>query len=210
MGIQQMLLTGVELFIPLSRTYTGPAGSSTETVPAGATACTVAIWSGGASGSHVASGVNTGGGGSGGYQQLVGIAVSGGQTFTYVLGGGGAPASLGNPGASDSGSIVSNGTVVLPFSLGDLGGVAQGGGTGGSGGAGAIMGSSGTTNTNGNAGTGGVISGKGGDCPGGGGAGGLNSATTQDPGGTPGGGGGGSVSTASGAGGPAQVKFSYT
>lgn len=197
-----------EGFTQVVRTYTGPTGATTETTPAGATTCTIEVWSGGASGSHVAAGINTGGGGSGGYQVLA-VAVSAGQTMTHVLGGGGAPATLGNPGSSDGGTAVSNGTVPTPFTIGDLGGIAQGGGTGGTGGAGAIMGSTGS-HTNGNAGTGGVISGQGGNCPNGGGAGGLNSATNQNAGATPGGGGGGSVATASGAGGPAQVRYTYT
>src|SRR5882724_728159 len=203
MSIQQVLLAGGDNFTPVSRTYTGPIASGTDTVPTGATSCFIQFWSAGASGSRVAAGTNAGGGGSGGYEEATitpaSNGLTAGATFLHVLAGGGAAQNtVGNAGNAPSGSAIGVNAGMSPFTMTD-GPVAQGGGTTGTGGAGAVMANTGTEPPfNGNAGTGGVISGQGGNWPNGG-SGGPNSATVQNAGGTPGGGGGAAVATSSGA-----------
>lgn len=136
-------------FSPVTRSY-GTGTAATETVPAGATSCTIRVIGGGGSGAHDSVG-GGGGAGSAGYA-LRTISVIGGNTFTYTVGQGGA----GQPTDGQNGHDGTNSTVTGTVSGGS---VNMTGGFGGAGGAGlnpGLAGSAtgGSTNTSGNPGSG--------------------------------------------------------
>ena len=133
-------------FPPVTRTYTSGV-AATETVPAGATLVTVRTVGGGGSGAKdIPSGA--GGGGSAAYSSIV-IAVTGGNTFTYTVGTGGAgqavDVTMGNNGVDSTVSgTVAGGTINLVAGKGFAGNVGLSAGPGGTA-------SGGSTNTPGNA-----------------------------------------------------------
>lgn len=141
---------GTSKFTPVTRTYTTGTGA-TDTVPTGATSVTIRVVGGGGSGAKDS--VNgAGGGGSGGYA-LRTIAVSGGQTFTYTVGQGGAGVSVDQTNGNSGGDSTVTGTVT-GGSVSMTGGGGERGYTGLVPGAGGTA-SGGSTNTPGNAGSGG-------------------------------------------------------
>lgn len=141
------LIGAVSSFVPVTRTYT-TGTSATETVPAGATSCNIRDVGAGGAGGHDGTFL-PGGGGSGGYA-LRSIAVTGGNTFTYTVGVGGAGNGdqvAGGPGtASTVSGTVAGGTVSMS------GGGGNGGGNNGAFGSGGTA-TGGTTNTAGNPGS---------------------------------------------------------
>lgn len=186
-------------FAPVTRTY--DSGSGTETVPAGATSVTIKLWGAGAGGG-LFTGPPGGGGGGGGYAERT-LAVTGGQTFTYAVGAGGA----GRPQANGLGSgtnggnsnVISASPAFTQACNGATAGTQSAGGAGGT-----VSNTGGSVSTTGSAGSvplGGNAAG--------GGAGGSN---TGLPGTAPGGGGGGQVVStgAGGAGANARAQFIYT
>lgn len=193
-SMQQMLLTG---FTPVTHTYTSGT-SVTETIPGGATKCTIKVWGAGASGSTKVSG-SSGAGGGGGYSESDAVSVVGGKTFTYTVGTAGAAVS-GGPTAGNNGtaSSVVAGTQALTTMTAN-GGV--GGTSGGAGGAGGTASGGTTTNASGSAGTS--------STPGLGGANGQGSGG-GNPGGQSPGAGSASGTVSSTAGGGGQVQFIYT
>jgi len=172
-GQQATLLAMASSFAgPVVHSYSGSSG--TETVPVGATTCLIEILGAGAGGALTLDNGNLAGGGGGAYCART-IAVSGGQTFSYVSGlyGNGATVFNGaaqNATADSVTGTVTGGTVNMttvaaqgasgPASAG-AGGTASGGTTNTAGGAGTtgLSGSGGngappdgaTGNTNGNA-----------------------------------------------------------
>jgi hypothetical protein len=195
MSIQQMLLAGVP-FTPITNTYTSGTGAS-ETIPLGATLCTIKVWGGGGSGA--ADVTNAAGGGGGGYSESDAISVTPGLTFIFTVGPGGISVTPTNGGHPGTGSSVSAGTQALTTMTanGGGGGVAGGaGGTGGTASGGTTANNSGANGTAGSPGAGGNNgNGTGGGSPGGG---------------IPGGGGAGTGAGSSTAGGTGQVSFSYS
>lgn len=136
-------------------TYTTP-GSTTYTVPAGASSLTVEVWgAGGGGGGGVHGGYEEGGGGGGGagYAKTSAISVATGEQLTVVVGSGGTGGTGGGAGQNGGGSSVSdartNQTVLA------MGGALASGATGGAGGS--TTGSIGSTTYAG--GTGGSSSG---------------------------------------------------
>lgn len=187
-------------FTPVTRTYTSSAGTQTETVPAGATTCVIRVWGGGGAGGARAA--NVGGGGGGGGYVVKTVAVSGGQTFNYLVGPGRAGPTSAGGSLNGNQSTVTTGTGPAVTLTGGGGGS---GGTTTAGGAGTASG--GDTNTPGVAGTVTPANGgaSGGGAPGGTGDGGSGTA--------PGGGGAGGNIAGFGMGGNGargQVEFAYT
>lgn len=184
-------------FASVTDTFTWGAG--TETVPTGATSVTITMWSGGAAGGHDVG--NGGGGGGGGCQAVQTIAVAGGNSFSFSVGGTAAGRSTDGIGQSGTASSVS-GTVAGGSVNLHTNAVAGGGSISNIGGAGATC--SGGTDTAGQAG-GAVDGGNGGGTGGGvGGSSGLGSS-----GAAPGGGGAGALGGTSGTGAAGEVIFSY-
>lgn len=172
---------GGNAFVPQTVTRTSGTGA-TETAPAGATNVIIAVWAGGGSGGQGLrtainpSGYDGTGAGSGGYSQST-YAISGGQTLTYTVGGGGAPS-----GVNGVASSVSSGTKTIttmaanpgtggnpsaaPVNAAGTGGTASGGNTsnvtGNSGLADAFAGASAVIGWNGNSGGSGGDGGAGG------------------------------------------------
>lgn len=145
-----------------ARTVTYTSGSGTETVPYGATSCIIDVWAGGGGGQKASPSDGTGGG-AGGYSRKT-VAVSGGQTFSYSVGAGGAGKITTNGvGADGNNSTVSSAapsvSITCNKGLGGTpgtGGTASGGDTNTTGGNGTITagGTAGGTSGN-NAGDGG-------------------------------------------------------
>jgi hypothetical protein len=186
----QMALLGAFGFPPVTNTYTSGT-AATETVPSGASSCTITVDGAGGSGAFDATTFQPGGGG-GSARSVKAIAVTGGNTFTYTV----APQVAGVGGFDSNGTNGAASTVTGSPSGGSVnmsGGGGQGGqiGTGGTGG----TASGGDTNTSGSAGTvsfgGTAASGAG------------NSVA-------PGGGGNGAFSGTSGVGARGQISFAYT
>ena len=94
----------IDVKAPITQTYTNTSEAS-FTVPSGVTSINVELW--GAGGGGGGSGGNSGGAGNGGQGAYVtgNLAVSGGQTFAYRVGGGGDGGRLGTtlPTASNTG-----------------------------------------------------------------------------------------------------------
>lgn len=171
-GIMQMMI-GRGIFVPTSNVYN--SGSGTETVPNGATSCSIEVWGNGGAG-QVASGVAQGtGGGGGGYSQKT-VAVSSGQTLSYAVG---APSTVTSAAPVVSMTANAGATGVA----GGGGGTASGGTINTTGGNGALGSGGSSPNGGGNVGPG-----VNGIAPGGGGGGG------NPPGGAGGGGANGRVS----------------
>jgi hypothetical protein len=187
----QMALLGVVGFVPVTNTYTSGT-AATETVPTGATSCTITVDGAGGSGAFDGTTFQPGGGG-GSARSVKAIAVTGGNTFTYTV----APQVAGVGGFDQNGTNGAASTVTGSPSGGSVnmsGGGGQGGLTGGTGGAGGTA-SGGDTNTSGSAGavfTGGTAA-----------SGAGNSVA-------PGGGGNGAFSGTSDVGARGQVSFAYT
>ena len=187
-------------FSGVTHTYSS-AGSSTETIPNGATTVTIEDWGGsgggGPGGGPACAGKGGGGGGSGGYcKTVLNVSAANGQTMNFTVGTAGS-ASSGNGTASS----VSSGSFALTTMTanGGSGGAAGAVGTGGAAGTGS---GGNTSNVSGAAGTtaGPGVSG---------GAGGAGHVGTNGTGAT--GGGGGSVGGQAGApGGNGLVVFKYT
>ena len=147
-GQQILLAVGSSFAGPVVHQYVGTSG--TETVPAGATTCLIEIVGAGAGGALTLNNANLAGGGGGAYCART-IAVSGGQTMSYVSGAPGDGASVLNAAAQNATvdsvtGTVTGGTVNMT-TVGAQG--AQGAASGGAGG----TASGGTTNTSGGAGT---------------------------------------------------------
>lgn len=145
-----MLLSGGQ-FTPVISLYT-VSGSSTETIPTGATTMTAELFGatgGGSGGTGVACTANNGtGGGSGGYAKtVISVATGGGKTIAVVIGtAGAAGASSGGTGGTGTASTFTAGTFALTL-------MTSNSGTGGNNGGGTVGGtaSGGTTsNTSGN------------------------------------------------------------
>ena len=129
--LPSVMMRGV--FTPVSRTYTSGA-AATETVPSGATLVTVRTVGGGGSGAK-ATISGAGGGGSAAYCSIV-IAVTGGNTFTYTVGTGGAgqavDETVGNDGVNSTVSgTVAGGTINLVAGKGFAGNTGSSAGVGG-------------------------------------------------------------------------------
>lgn len=161
-----------------SHTNTYTSGSGTETVPIGASF--VAIYATGPGGSGASAGgvLQAGGGGGGGaYCVSTGIAVAGGQQFTFNVGAGGAGTSSSPSNGNAGGTTTVNGTGVTMTANGGQGGVGSPGGAGGAGGTASggnsinNSGQSGSTGSGGNNGNGANGGNPGGGSPGGGSAG---------------------------------------
>ena len=98
-------------FTPVTRTYNSGT-AATETVPTGATNVVITLWGGGGSGGNDKFSHTSGqGGGSGAYCQKSQV-TSGGSTFTYTVGAGGAYV------LSDHGNAGAATTVVTPEAVG--------------------------------------------------------------------------------------------
>jgi len=190
-GIQMALLSAFA-FPPVTNTYTSGT-AATETVPSGASSCTITVDGAGGSGAFDDQTYQPGGGG-GSARSVKAIAVTGGNTFTYTV----APqvAGLLSPGASVVGNNGAASTVTGSPSGGSVnmsGGGGGGGAIGGGGAAGFATG--GDTDTSGSAGgifTGGVAA--------------SGAAASV----APGGGGNGSDSITSGVGARGEISFAYT
>lgn len=190
----------------VTRTYTSGT-AATETVPTGATSCTMEGEGPGGSGSSSTSGNGgaTGlfGGGGGGYFKKV-IAVVGGNTLTYTVApavaaaNGGGISTPGNTGvATTITGTVSGGAVNLSAGAGHGGNITSGGAGG--------TASGGSTNTSGSAGS--NPSGGAGAAP----LGGAGGSTSGVSGTTPGGGGAGApASQNSGTGAGGKIIFTYS
>ena len=147
-GQQILLAVGSSFAGPVVHQYVGTSG--TETVPAGATTCLIEIVGAGAGGALTLNNANLAGGGGGAYCART-IAVSGGQTMSYVGGTYGNGGTVLNAAAQNATwdsvtGTVTGGTVNMT-TVGAQG--AQGAASGGAGG----TASGGTTNTPGGAGT---------------------------------------------------------
>lgn len=194
-AIQALLVDSA--FTPVTNTY--DSGSGTETVPAGATSCTVSVWGSGAAGGRDVAGGNAWGGGGGGYCTRA-IAVVGGDSFSYSVAASVAGRATDGDGANGNASsvtgTVSGGSVSMTANGGS--GVNTSAGVGGAGG----TASGGTTNTTGGTGT---------ATTGGAGANGGAGGAAKTAGTAPGGGGGPCNNFGSSGGGAAgRVTFSYT
>lgn len=159
--------------------------SGTYTVPSGVYALNVQVWGAGGSGGNTASAGQSGGGGGGGAYSNAVLAVTPGQTISYIIGAGG---SNGAGGSSNFGSITANGG-------------AKGGDNGGGGGIGGAA-TGGTVNLSGGYGDPGqssaaIFGGAGGFSPMGGVG---SSALNNAPGALPGGGGSGKGPSGTGTG----------
>lgn len=191
-GIFGGLLATSASVLPVTRTYT-TGTAATETVPTGATSCTITVDGAGGSGAYDDMfGLAAGGGGSG--RAVKTTAVTGGNTFTYTV----APQVAGvfSPGLPNYGTDGAASTVSGTPSGGALsmsGGGGQGGRINDTSAGGTASG--GTTNT----------SGSDGGIPDGGVAASGAAASVA-----PGGGGDGSGSVTSGVGARGQISFAYT
>lgn len=189
-------------FVPVTHTYT--SGSGTETVPTGATNCTISVWAGGGGASSA--------GGGGAEERVLSIAVTGGNTMAYAVGsgGGGGVQGVSQPTAGTNSTVtgtVSGGSAAITAIKGGgalytptvgVGGTGGSGGTGTPGASGALPSGAG---------------GNGGDAGGAPGTGGAGvSSGAPNNGFQPGGGGGGNsgASTVAGGGADGTISFAYT
>lgn len=154
-GVGQMFYPSI-LSVVATTTFTYTGSDQTFTVPTGKTSMTVYIWSAAGGGTTTING--TFNGGAGAYVQGT-LAVSGGQTYTIIVGGGGVANQNSGSGAYKNGGVASGGP-----------GQGEGGGGGRSGlqlsGTNIIaVGAGGGAGGNGNGGAGGITSGSNGDGP---------------------------------------------
>ena len=188
----QMALLGSTGFVPVTNTYTSGT-AATETVPSGASSCTITVDGAGGSGAADDISFQPGGGG-GSARSVKAIAVTGGNTFTYTVAPQVAGVSSYANGTNGTASTVtgspSGGSVNMS------GGGGGGGLTGGAGGGAGGTASGGDTNTSGSAG-GPVVSGG-------------VAASGAAPSVAPGGGGNGAFSGTSDVGARGEVSFAYT
>jgi hypothetical protein len=185
----QMALLGAFRFPPVTNTYTSGT-AATETVPTGASSCTITVDGAGGSGAFDDLTFQPGGGG-GSARSVKAIAVTGGNTFTYTVAPQVAGSTFTSTGTNGAASTVtgspSGGSVNMSGGGGGGGHFSAGGGGG--------TATGGDTNTSGSAGT----------VPTGGVAASGAAASVA-----PGGGGDGAVSGTSGVGARGQVVFAYT
>ena len=177
-------------FTPVTNTYTTP-GSFTETVPTGASNCTISCWGPGGGGVFI-SGSGVGFGAGGGGQAAIAVSVTGGQTFSLTVAAGTTGVTNSSPGGTGSASTVSGSFGTLTANSGH-GATSVAVGTGGTA-------SGGSANTTGGTGTGPTAS-QGGAGANGGAGGVFGTSAAQQPGGGGAGGGNGAAG---------EVQFAYT
>jgi hypothetical protein len=196
------LFMDIATFTGQTNTYNTPVVGATETVPAGATSVTIKIWGAGGGGG-LFTGPPGGGGGGGGYTERT-LSVTGGQTFTYSVGAGGAGRTAGSgngPGtAGQNSNVISASPSFSQACNGAQAGTQSAGGAGGT-----VSNIGGSVSTNGS--TGGVPTG--GAAAGGGGG---SAGTAGSNGNAPGGGGAGAITSGGtgGTGANCRIQFIYT
>lgn len=197
------------------------AGSGIWTAPSSATSARVQLWGGGGGAAVDLTG-GGGGGGGGGYAEEPAYALTGGSSYSYLAGAGGAPGAAGGgstfgptttPAATGGGMGVGQvggaagtgtGTITSAGGFGGAGDPTSGGGGGGGSGGPGGAGVAGTAGSGGVGGAGGAGSGAGGA----GGDGGADGITGGPPGG--GGGGAGDPSRAAGSGADGAVYITWS